>query len=238
MKLKKIISMGCAMALISAGIVLPAGAADVAYTVDPDTGTNAVIENLDNPISFDYTGKVEQGTIKVTVKTSGAVYINPYNIEVTSGSDTIGTDSVISPVQYIKNESNTALGVSIKGKATKGASSDAVLTTKADMAADPAPTGKNVSLVFEIMETDTDTPAADAAPLDWTEAKSVDIVDKADTLVDTELVLAKPVKADESSPLQPTYAAFRVTGDAVAEPKTTDTPPAPDPWTANDKVDV
>ncbi len=230
MKLKKIISMGCAMALISAGIVLPAGATDTIYTVDPDAAnTPAVLETLDNPVVFKYSGKVEQGQIKVTVKHSGAVYINPYNIEVTSNGTEIGTDSVITPVQYIKNESNTAIGVSIKGTPTPDAGSGAQLKTKAQMEADPAPTDKSASFIFEIMETDTDSPNPGDPELDWTEAKSVDIVDKNNTLTDTEFVLAKK----EGSTLG--YAAFRITGDAVADPENAGTPT---PWTAADTVDV
>lgn len=211
--------------------LLCAGGAAMLALTGP-VASAASVKDLAEATLFEYAGKVETGTIQVTMNTTGVVYVNPYQIEVpVFGEDATvvnSTDKVISPTQFIINESNTGLNVSITPTITSESGVEIVKSSDIGSA-----TKKSVSVGFEIQEV-TD----DQAEPTWT-ATAIDIgdPDAQETLVDTTVEIPRGDSA-------PKYAAFRVKGDAVSAPvkdvldsdgqPTGDT--VADPWTSDDSV--
>jgi len=208
MKLKKIISTALAG-------VMALSLTATAFAVDADS---ELTRNLD------IAGTTKAPTIKIVVPSSGAVTVNPYQMEVTVGSDKV-TDQIISTTQYVENKSDVAIQVSaaITGK-VEGA---AKLVTTSTQGGKTAATANNVYLVFESTVVDDNT----TAPV-WTGDGAVAAEDKVEVKVSTTKAtkdlgtLAKGDGTDAGA--ADGYLAFHLTGDAVKAPTKA--------WTEADKV--
>lgn len=104
--MKKTISLFLVMVMCMA-LALPVFAGDATST-GPTTNVGA-----------EYEGKVQTATIQVTAGTTGKVFLNPYNIQITknsvvsgSGTTTIAP-SVIAPTLVLTNQSNVPLKMSL-----------------------------------------------------------------------------------------------------------------------------
>lgn len=204
-KMKRFVATGCAAALAMSAA---AGAADPASTVLEGS------DSLNSPTTFTYAGELSSGTIKITMGSEGKVYLNPYGIEVPVTSAVNSTDGVISPTQFIKNESSVALDVAITPTITKAGkvvlTTDEIWAAGTDADGNDVTKGKYATVDFQITSATDDS----TEPTGWDSGATVDAVAKSKTLTQTGWTIGKP--ADASTP---SYAAFRLKGHAVASPK-------------------
>lgn len=164
------------------------------------------------------TGSTQAPTINVTVPSTGTVIINPYEMEVTQGDAEV-TDKIISATQYIVNESDVAIGITVAITGT--ASGNAVLATAALKGTE---TTNSVFMYLEIAKATADDGTGDPTWAEsYTKAAGQIIVTSKETTTKDVLVLGA---GDETA----TYAAFRLAGDVASKPATA--------WTTTDKVDV
>ena len=212
MSMKKIVS--AAMALVmTASLAVPAFATDsVVSSPDSSTGVYGA--------AADITGTTQAPNIKVTIPSTGAVVVNPYKMEVTSGSATV-QDQIVSAAQFIKNESNVEVAIDVTTTGELGTNSEAVLATNTVAS---TVTSKSVFLYFEIMpSTDGSTAPTCASAYDTKNTAMVPVANaKATTKKDT----VKLAAGDSS----PTFAAFHLAGNAASNPTK--------PWSSDDTVNV
>lgn len=101
----------------AASMAVPAFAADE----NPELGTveTEADKGIDDLKNWDLTvdTTVQNPTLKVTLPKSTSVLVNPYRIEVKTGSDADDTsfDTILSPVMDITNNSGCAIKVNVKG---------------------------------------------------------------------------------------------------------------------------
>lgn len=206
--MKKTLSLVLALIMVMA-LAVPAFAAGGAST-DPYSKTTEVA------------GTTKVPTVNVTIPTSAAITVNPYKMSVDVSADQDGSDmkndQIISPVQYVKNESDVAiaLDVSITGKVE----GEAVFATAP--VTDKILT-KSAFVYFEIKAATAEDGTGDPTWATAYDSKATDQV-----LLAAKAVVKKDVaklgKGDET----PTYAAFRLNGN-VADKSTK-------PWASTDKV--
>jgi len=160
--------------------------------------------------------------IKVTVPSTGRVYINPYKIPVNIGASE-NSGQIISLPASIANNSEVPIevNVTVTGKPKSGST----LTLSQTSTKDSDETSKKVFLYFEMQATD---PGTDLTTLTWDSAYNADkhvIINgqKKDNIV--KLSAAENGKATEGG-----IGAFHIAGDAVQSPE--------NEWNDTDGVDV
>lgn len=200
--MKKTLSLVMALIMVMA-LAIPAFAAGA--STDPYNKTTEVA------------GTTKVPTITVTIPGTSTITVNPYKMDVSVGSDT-KNDQIISPVQYVKNESDVAiaLDVSITGKVEgEAVFATAPVTDKV--------TTKSAFVYFEIKAATSEDGNGDPTWATAYDSKATDQV-----LLAAKAVVKKDVaklgKGDETA----TYAAFRLNGN-VADKSTK-------PWAGTDKV--
>ncbi len=222
MTMKKITSLA-----LSGALALSLSAP--AFAADPDTKELS----LDAPsanTTISVTTKAP--TIKVTIPQTGAALLNPYKmsvkpIDATGAEDASGTavqDQILSPTQYITNESDVAVSISadITGKPAKNVS-----LANADWGTKP-PTTNSVFMYFQILNTDDNT-----SDVTWDnfDAKSTKQAVVATTKVSKPDMVTLAADTDpDTTDTGDTYAAFHFGGKVVEKPAKA--------WTAADTVDV
>lgn len=176
-----------------------------------------------------YEGELTAPTIKITLTDSGKVVVNPYKMQVTNPADPTGdklTDQIVSAPLYIKNESNVALDIdaAVTGTAPTGVTF-ATTTTQGSKAV----TTKSIFMFFEIKaaEDGTTSPFTGTSTYD---AKSANQILVAAKEAKKAKVLTMGAGVDDTGAAAPTYACYRLTGDAASAPTTA--------WTADDAVSV
>lgn len=196
--------LSCAMML---GLAATAFAEDVTIEDPNESGVYSQETTI--------TGTTQAPTIKVTVPSTGDVVINPYGMKY---GDDDATDKVISAAQFIKNESDVdiAISVTVTGKVDEG--SNAVLATAALKGTE---TTKSVFLYFEILEA-TD----DSTEPTWAEGYNKDLHVIAAAKATTKAGVHTMKAGNETA----TYAAFHLAGDVASAPAT--------PWADTDTVSV
>lgn len=211
MKFKKIVSSALASAL-AFSMAVPAFAASSDLTA-----------------TTNYEGTLQAPTISITVMDSGSVIVNPYKMSVTPSGGSATTDQIISPVQYITNASNVALNVSatVTGKLPTGKKDVTFATATTQNASKPLTTN-SIFMYFEI------APASSATDVpSWPE--NYNAKPAADQETKQVLVAAKATTASNLLTLDVgnttnTFAAYRLTGDAVSSPTRA--------WAEDDAVSV
>ncbi|MBR3704363.1 MAG: hypothetical protein IKM11_02620 [Oscillospiraceae bacterium] len=196
--------LSCAMVL---GLAATAFAEDVTIEDPNESGVYSQETTI--------TGATQAPTIKVTVPSTGDVVINPYGMKY--GADD-ATDKIISAAQYIKNESNVDISISVTVTGQVDEGSNAVLATAALKGTE---TTKSVFLYFEILEAvDGETEPT------WAEAYSKDLHVIAAAKATTKAGVHVMKAGDEAA----TFAAFHLAGDVASAPAT--------PWADTDTVSV
>lgn len=165
----------------------------------------------------EYEGTMNVPTIAITVPESGSVVLNPYKLAYTPQGGTESTDQIISATQHIKNESEVALKVSatVTGTLPTGKKDVTFATATTQNASKPLTTNA-IFMYFEIGPSSDGT--SDAA---WPEG----YVAKPDADQEVKQILVKNgattvnnMLTMEAGDTTATYAAFRLTGDAVGAP--------------------
>ena len=202
--------------LLSCALML--GATTTALAADEEATPD---ENGVYKIETEIESSVKAPTIKVTVPTTGAVGINPYGMEFeVDGLDEAATDKIISPVQFIKNESDVAISVDVSVSATPAEG-----VTLATAALKGTETTKSVFLYFEIANAeDASTEPTWADAYNAKTAGHVIVGTEAKPTVKTGVV--QLAAGDDAA----TYAAFHMAGDVASK--------SAKPWADTDTVDV
>ena len=253
MKLKKILSMGMALAM-TAALAVPA------FAADGDAPKNVT----------EITGTYTETVIDVIVPAQATAVINPYGLGTVvtkkDGTKVTVTGQVITPTQAIINNTdlNLTVGATVVGSVvalpdgadpltamklatatTKGSGTEgsdnyvAPATAKSafvQLQAVAAPASVTTAASTDPTDADTRNDAIiDAGILDatWTDATTVTVGTK--SVTEDELVSLKKATLDADDGSVTTYnagsiALFRLTGDCVTSPK--------NEWTENDSFKV
>lgn len=254
MKLKKILSMGMAVAM-TAALAVPAFAADAdaPKNVTEITGTYtetvidvvvpATASAVINPYGLGTTVTKSDGSTKVTVTgqviTPTQAIINNTNLDLTVGATVVGSVVALpdgaDPLTAMKLAATTT-----KGSGTEGSDNYvAPATAKSafvQLQAVAAPTSVTTAASTDPTDADTRNDAIiDAGILDatWADATTVTVGTK--SVTEDELVSLKKATLDADDGTVTTYnagsiALFRLTGDCVTSPKNA--------WTENDSFKV
>lgn len=165
-------------------------------------------------------------TIRVTVPSTGNVYLNPYELTVSvNGEDT--NDQIISTPCCIANESNIPLKVDVNVTCEVGANSDMALAGSSTKVS--SSTSKEAFIYFEMQSANT----SDVNDVQWdTEYDSSKhiVITTAEDGASKEDVLTLAAMTSDGEVAEGGYASFRLTGDAVRAPTTA--------WTSNDNIIV
>lgn len=206
--MKKVLSVVLALALVLT-LAVPSFAANITDSAKAAEGITQAI-----------TGTTNVPTIAVTVPTTGTIVLNPYKLSYDDSADQDGsgsnTDQVISATQYIVNGSSVPVVVSASVKATPAG--NAKLATKT-LVGDTKTLTNSAYLYFEAKTADDNTTAV----TDWSGATQ-------QVLGTAAKKIALPTMAADVDGSTPTYLAYHIAGDAVANPTTA--------WTTADKYDV
>lgn len=226
MTMKKITSLALSGA-VALSLSAPALATDT--TVDNDTTSEA-------EITINGTTKIP--TIKVTVPDSGAVVVNPYQLEHVvkaetsqgAGDAVTSNKQIVNATQWLASESDTTLDVNVTAVGELGADSAASFATTSTQGKN-ATKDKAVYMWFEIVNADDNT----TEPTTWSTAYNAknanQILIAKDEDGNTGKSKSKMVTlAPKSTEVPKTYAAFHLAGDACAAPD--------DAWTTDDTIDV
>lgn len=227
--MKKVLSLVLALTLVLA-LGIPAFAGGDTTLSDASGFASGAATNI--------AGTTEGLTLKVTVPSSGAVTVNPYNLSVTPSGGTATTDTIISATQRIKSETKAPLSVSVTLEGTPAG--DAKFAAEPQRATNPPVADKTIFLGFEIFP----EGAAATAPTTDPSWKAV-LTRKDDGTTDLQIgegaavaaVSATAVTYDDVCTLEAcdatkvvSTAAYHLIGDTGLNPDA--------PWTASDKVDV
>lgn len=190
---------------------------------------------LDGSDKTEISGSVETPIIKVSIPTTGAVIINPYKMTVDTSVAQDGsgntTAQIISTPQYIQNNSNVDINVSVSVSGT--VAGNAKLATKELTAKDvtnsaflyaeflPATAGSDAKDITKVVEP-TWATGYDAA-------KHVLVGAKATTKAIGTLSAAE-FETDGTTVKTPTYMGFHLAGSAVSAPTTA--------WASGDTISV
>lgn len=209
--------MACVMCLSLATAAFAAAPIEI-------TDTDALAEGTE----IEITGTTEAITIKVVVPVTGAVVLNPYELDYEVEGSTVN-DQVISAVQYIENWSG--IDIYVDASVTGTAEGNAKFADAAVSSGDS--TDNEVYLHFDIAAAtvaanDSDKTQYDVTdPTSWTEVPVS--TEAAETSASTKMD-KMTAAVENTNPDMPGIAAFKLDGDAVKNPAT--------PWTADDTVGV
>lgn len=205
---KKILALILAGTMVM-GSCLTASATEISTATDGQYKADVeVTEDITTP------------TIKITVPTTAAVTLNPYQLKTTVGNNTGATTKVVSDSYFIKNESNVAIRVDGKLQVVPTA------TTSKVVLATGALTGKETTKTA-LIYLDVQSASSDS------DKKTVAAFDKASTsqilggkTAVTKNGLITLAEGDSTA----TYAHYTFGGDVVTTPAV--------PWSDDDTVDV
>lgn len=166
-------------------------------------------------------------TIKVTVPSTGDVILNPYELPVTIDAQS-SRAQIVSTTGVIANESDVPIqvDVTVTGKINEGSNMSLVTTSTKKSTS----TSKRAFIYFEIQPMDT----ADTRKVIWdaayksTQRNHIAVTTSGRSKVNT-VVLASTTLDGEIAE-KGGYAAFRLTGDAVVNPRKA--------WTEDDGLTV
>lgn len=217
MKIRTKVFSGILAGMMACNLAVPALAAneykiiqDTDVTTGQYSGTTTVTSTMQAP------------TIKVTIPTTGSVVINPYGMKYRDSYNTVHTDQIISATYYIENASNVDLSVDVSAVGTAGYGS------KATFASSPLKETEKNNALF--MYVDFVNIASKYNSVTWPSAYSTS--NKTQVVVSSTQAKAEDVLTLSAarSTYAPTYAAFRVTGEAAKSPEV--------PWGSTDNVTV
>ena len=235
MKRKKLLSLILALAM-AFSLALPAFAEDPdpsATDPDPSTGSDSGSGGsaggaaTNTSQSLNMTSTTNTGVINFTMASAGAVVLNPYQLKVTTQTDTTGTyRQVYSPAVMCTNKSTFPLSIeaSFTGTVPEGVT---LLTTGAPAA---NATDKQVFLYGEFGVSDSATEEPTWATAYNKSAANQVVVDKAaseDGVAPSKKNVAKLAAASNDSP---NYLWFKFDGAATKAPTTA--------WLETDTVGV
>lgn len=217
-----------ASALLATTMML--GAAVPAFATDLTTAD--ALTSADN--ALEVSGSLTAPTIKVVLPTAGSMVMNPYQLKVqftgdgeTSNQD--HTEQVLYKSQFIQNQSNVPMKVSVTVTGKLGADADKI--TFASAAFKGNETTKSVYLFLQ--QKVADAAAPDAHTIDWEDAK----YNKAtDVLIGTKAVKLENFATLDAATMTSgavtscSALAYRLNGSLTTAPSTA--------WTADDKIDV
>lgn len=175
----------------------------------------AVGTNLQTRVDFTCT----LPEIKVSVPSTGSLFINPYNLPVYL-EDYIAQDQIVSIPGSILNESVVPVQVDVAVSATVSEECEMRLSSVSTKELNT--TRKMAFIYFEIKASDTANPAASFWDSEYDAEKHL--------VVRTAERRKKNMVRLGAAGSHGCYGAFRMSGDCVASPKT--------PWDETDKMDV
>ncbi len=161
--------------------------------------------------------------IQVTVPSSNAVYINPFQLAVSIG-EVDSTAQIISTPASIANKSEVPLAVNVTVTGTVNEGSDMTLAS--------APTGgtgtdKSAFVYFEIKQSNS----SDLETVQWEPAyNAAKHIIVSSTSITRQNILTLPAKTLDDEVAEGGYALFRLTGDAVKNPASQ--------WDSRDGINV
>lgn len=166
-------------------------------------------------------------TIKVTVPSTGEVYLNPLKLPVSINSKST-REQIVSTPCMIANESDVPLqvDVTVTGQINEGSNMSLVTTSTKNSTS----TSKRAFIYFEIQPADTDNFSKvtwDAA-YKSTKRNHIPVTTYGRTKTNTVVLAGTDLNGEIAE--KGGYAAFRLTGDIIAAPKK--------PWTENDGLTV
>jgi len=172
------------------------------------------------------TGVTAAPTIKLTMPKAVNIALNPYRMSYKNskiGLEEGKTDTFISPVVEIKNESDTALKMAVKGNATKAG---AIKIVAADAVQTSTPGDKNVAVSVNILPNVAESLGSTAAfELTGDALKTAALTDKAaDIFGGTGTDAVDPIELDaceagSDGKLTPNYIRINFSGDCNTNPK-------------------
>ncbi len=170
--------------------------------------------------------KVRLPVIQVIVPSTGRVYVNPFKIPITIGSDDEESDAqIVSLPSGIVNNSEVPVDVDITVLGTVKEGSDMNLVAAPT---NGTGTAKNAFVYFEIQQADSE----DLDDVTWDPAydpaKHVIVIENVVQNYPRTLTLPQRTREGETAPGG--FAPFRLTGDAVRTPT--------NPWTSKDGINV
>lgn len=165
MKFKKLISMAVTAAMVFAlaapAFALGGGGSTTtggsSSSTTPATTDSSSADAEENTVAVEST--IQTPTVKVTVPTSGAVILNPYQMTFTVDGDEKHDPFYSAPI-ICKNESDCDLDIAVK--VTAKAEGEAKIVA-ADAVATDAPGDKNVSLTLKTGKFDAEDSTAHAS---------------------------------------------------------------------------
>lgn len=193
-------------AVLSMSMILGTGMS--ALAADIETATDGIYSSGEISGTTDVTLPI----IKVTVPSSlGDVVLNPYQMDVTVGSDTI-QEQLLTAEQSIENYSNVGVAVNISSLvAEKGASSEVVFATAALKGTE---TTKSVFMYMEVVKDGENYKNAYEA-----KAANQALVSLKETKKDNIIILDKSSdSASDAVGSTATVAKFKFVGDAATNP--------------------
>lgn len=170
--------------------------------------------------------KVRLPVIQVLIPTTGKVYVNPFKIPITIGSnDEESDDQIVSLPSSIVNNSEVPVDVDITVLGSVKEGSDMHLVTSPTRGSG---TAKNAFVYFEVQQADTE----DLDDVTWDPAydSSKHVVVVEGVVQNYPRTLTLPPRTLEGEIAPGGYAPFRLTGDAVKTPTV--------PWTNKDGINV
>lgn len=165
-------------------------------------------------------------TIKVTVPSTGQIYLNPLKLTVSvNGEDT--NQQIVSVPCCIANESDVPIGVNVTVTGAINEDSDMTLAASSTKSSDS--TEKSAFIYFEMKSADTDNLNDVLWDNEYDPSQHI-IVDTSAGGQSKENILTLPAVTSEGVIAKGGYGAFRLAGDAIVTPE--------NGWTAKDGVMV
>lgn len=165
-------------------------------------------------------------TIKVTVPSTGQVYLNPLKLTVFINGEST-SDQIISAPCCIANESDIPITVDVTVTGAVNEGSD--MTLVASSTQDSESTDKSAFIYFEMQSADTDDPNDVTWDSEYDSSKHI-IVDTSAAGQSKENILTLSAITPEGAVAAGGYGAFRLAGDAVETPANV--------WTSQDGISV
>lgn len=193
------------------------------FSAQPATAAAEIWETLSTTI----TATCTLPTIKVTVPSTGQIYLNPLELTVSiNGEDT--DNQIISVPCCIANESDIPLGVNVTVAGAINENSDMTLATSSTKDSDS--TDKSAFIYFEMQTANTADPNDVTWESEYDPLKHI-IIDTTADGQSKENILTLSAMTPEGTVAEGGYAAFRLAGDAIKVPENNG-------WTSQDGITV
>jgi len=163
--------------------------------------------------------------VSVTVSGTKNVYVNPFKIPVTIGTEN-ESGQVISLPEFIENESNVPVSVSVTVSGEIKEGSDMALSSSST---DGQGTAKRAFLYFEMKAVGPDDDV-NSVQWDGTYDEDIDIVVRTSPKLKKNMITLAAASDENGRVMPGGVGVFHLAGDAVENPRYE--------WTASDGVDV